>query len=237
MSMWCPRLRSPPPPGGGAQAGTWSLFVDTSGGTSAAVGADDFTYTAAPVIPTVSAVSPDTGPTSGGTAITVTGTGFISGATVGIGQGSGPFTGAIAATQVKVVSSTEITATTGGGAQAGTWGLFVTTSGGTSQGDNFTYTTSSVPTVSGVSPNSGPASGSTAVTITGTDFIAGATVTIGQGSGAVTGAIAASNVKVVSPTEITATTGGGATAGTWSLYVTTSGGTSAANLGDDFTYS
>jgi hypothetical protein len=223
--------------GGGAQAGTWSLFVDTSGGTSAAVGADDFTYTAAPVIPTVSAVSPDTGPTSGGTAITVTGTGFISGATVGIGQGSGPFTGAIAATQVKVVSSTEITATTGGGAQAGTWGLFVTTSGGTSQGDNFTYTTSSVPTVSGVSPNSGPASGSTAVTITGTDFIAGATVTIGQGSGAVTGAIAASNVKVVSPTEITATTGGGATAGTWSLYVTTSGGTSAANLGDDFTYS
>ena len=72
---------------------------------------------------------------------------------------------------------------------------------------------------------------------TATDFIAGATVTIGQGSGAVTGAIAASNVKVVSPTEITATTGGGATAGTWSLYVTTSGGTSAANLGDDFTYS
>jgi hypothetical protein len=52
----------------------------------------------------------------------------------------------------------------------------------------------------------------------------------------VTGAIAATNVKVVSPTEITAITGGGAKAGTWSLFVTTSGGTSAANIGDNFTY-
>jgi type V secretory pathway adhesin AidA len=87
-----------------------------------------------------------------------------------------------------VVSSTEITATTGGGAKAGTWSLFVTTSGGTSaanSGDNFTYTTAAVaPTVSKVSPNTGPTTGGTAITITGTGFVAGATVTIGQGSGA-----------------------------------------------------
>ena len=51
-----------------------------------------------------------------------------------------------------------------------------------------------------------------------------------------TGAIAATNVTVVSSTQITATTGGGAKAGTWSLFVTTTGGTSAGNSGDNFSY-
>ena len=58
---------------------------------------------------------------------------------------------------------------------------------------------------------------------------------VGQGNGAGTGAIAATNVKVVSPTQITAVTGGGAKAGTWSLFVTTTtGGTGIGYL--DFTY-
>ena len=214
--------------GGGAKAGTWSLFVVTSGGTG--IGYLDFTYNP---VPTVSAVSPNAGPTSGGTAITITGTGFVTGATVKIGQGSGAGPTAIAATNVKVVSPTEITAVTGGGAKAGTWSLFVVTSGGTGIGYlDFTY--NPVPTVSAVSPNAGPTSGGTAITITGTGFVTGATVKIGQGSGAGPTAIAATNVKVVSPTEITAVTGGGAKAGTWSLFVVTSGGTGIGYL--DFTY-
>jgi len=44
-------------------------------------------------------------------------------------------------------------------------------------------------------------------------------VEIGQGSGAGPTAIPASNVVVVSPTEITATTRGSAKAGTWNLFV------------------
>jgi IPT/TIG domain len=198
---------------------------------------DYFTYTAAaPVVPTVSKVSPNTGPTSGGTAITITGTGFVSGATVVIGQGNGSGAGAIATTSVKVVSPTEITAVTGGGAKTGTWTLFVTTSGGTSAANSGAYFTyDPVPTVSKVSPNSGPTAGGTTITITGTNFVTGATVVIGQGNGT-TGAIAAT-VKSVTSTTITATTGGGAKAGTWNLFVTTPGGTSAANSGDDFTYS
>jgi hypothetical protein len=93
----------------------------------------------------------------------------------------------------------------------------------------------SVPTVSAVSPNTGKTTGGTAITITGTGFVTGATVVIGQGNGAGSGAIAATNVKVVSPTQITAVTGGGAKAGTWSLFVTTTGGTGIGYL--DFTYS
>ena len=93
-------------------------------------------------VPTVSNVSPNSGPTAGGTSITITGTGFLPGATVVIGQGDGPI-GAVAAT-VESVTSTTITATTGGPAKAGTWNLFVTTPGGTSTanpGDYFSYTT------------------------------------------------------------------------------------------------
>ena len=217
--------------GGGAKAGPCTLFVTTSGGTSAANAGAAFSYA---VLPTVSKVSPNTGPKSGGTAITITGTGFVAGAKAVIGQGNGT-TGAIAATSVKVVSPTEITAVTGGGAKVGTFSLFVTTSGGTSAanaGADFSYGV----TVTKVSPNTGPTTGGTAITITGTGFVTGATVVIGQGNGT-TGAIAATNVKVVSPTQITAVTGGGAKAGSWTLFVTTSAGTSAANTGADFTYS
>ena len=184
-------------------------------------------------LPIASEVSPSAGPKSGGTTITITGTGFVPGATVAIGQGNGT-TGAIAAT-VTSISSTTITATTGGGAEAGTFYLFVTTPAGTSEARphaEFTY--DPVPVVSKVSPNAGPKSGGTSITITGTGFVPGATVAIGQGNGT-TGAIAAT-VTSISSTTITATTGGGAEAGTFNLYVTTPGGTSIPRPVDYFTY-
>jgi hypothetical protein len=55
----------------------------------------------------------------------------------------------------------------------------------------------SAPSVSSVSPSSGSSSGGTAVTITGSNFVAGAAVTFGG--------TAASNVSVVNSTSITAT--------------------------------
>jgi hypothetical protein len=57
---------------------------------------------------------------------------------------------------------------------------------------------STPPMVSAISPTSGPASGGTAVTISGTNFATSATVTIGG--------TAAAGVTVVSATQITATT-------------------------------
>ncbi len=189
--------------------------------------------------PTVSSVSPSSGTVSGGTPIRITGTGFVAGATVEIGQGGGAGPTAIPASNVVVVSPTEITATTGASPKAGTWNLFVVDSGGTSvgnnAGDDYTYK-SSPPTVSSVSPASGSVSGGTSIKITGTNFVAGATVEIAQGNGAGPTAIPASNVVVVSPTEITATTGGPAKAGTFNLFVIDSGATSPANPGDDYTY-
>ena len=159
--------------------------------------------------PTVTNVNPNSGSTSEPTIVAITGTNFVSGATVEIGQGHGT-TGAIAATDVQVVSSTEITAITGNPALAGTFSLYVTTPYGTSTGNSgadFTYSKGVEPTVTAISPNSGPATGGTPITITGTGFATGATVAIGQGNGT-TGAIAATEVDVVSFTEITAVTGG-----------------------------
>ncbi len=131
---------------------------------------------------------------------------------------------------------TEITATTGGSAKAGSWNLYVIDSGGTSSanpGDDYTYVSL---TVSSVSPASGSVNGGTPIRITGTGFVPGATVEIAQGNGVGPTAIPASKVVVVSPTEITATTGGSAKPGTWNLFVTESGAASSANPGDDYTY-
>ena len=57
---------------------------------------------------------------------------------------------------------------------------------------------STAPSVTSVSPNTGPTSGGTTVTMAGTNFVSGATVTFGG--------VAAGSVVVVSPVKITAST-------------------------------
>src|SRR4029077_7860058 len=81
----------------------------------------------------ITKISPNSGSTNGGTAVTITGTNFVSGATVTFGG--------IAATNVTVGSSTAITATTPAPA-AGVVNVVVTDSNGSGTLTNgFTYTT------------------------------------------------------------------------------------------------
>jgi Glycosyl hydrolases family 16/IPT/TIG domain len=84
--------------------------------------------------PTVSRVSPASGTTAGGTPVTITGSGFLSGATVAFGT--------TAATSVKVASSTSITATPPAHA-AGSVNVVVTNTDGQSGPltNGYTYTT------------------------------------------------------------------------------------------------
>jgi C1A family cysteine protease len=91
----------------------------------------------------------------------------------------------------------------------------------------YTSSTTTIPTVTGISPSSGTINGGTSVTITGTNF-AGATVVN-------FGTTAASNVNVVSATSITATSPAHA-AGIVDVTVTTPSGTSAISAADQFTY-
>ena len=67
-------------------AGTVDVTVTTAGGTSATSSADQFTYVAAP---TVTGVSPAAGPLAGGTAVTITGTGFTGATAVDFGTARG----------------------------------------------------------------------------------------------------------------------------------------------------
>jgi hypothetical protein len=166
----------------------------------------------------VSSVTPNSGSTNGGTGVTITGTNFAAGATVTLGG--------TAATNVNVGSSTSITATTPAHA-AGAVDVVVTNTGGQSGtlASGFTYSAPG-PTVSSVSPNSGSTNGGTAVTITGTNFAASATVTFGG--------TAATSVTVASSTSITATTPAHA-AGAVSVVVTNTGGQSGTLTGG-FTY-
>jgi hypothetical protein len=91
-----------PPNGNIAPPGYYMLFLLNSSGVPSAA---KFTKLGASnPAPTVTSITPNTGPTNGGTAVTITGTGFLAGATVNLGG--------TAATGVTVVNSTSITATT-----------------------------------------------------------------------------------------------------------------------------
>src|SRR5262245_46244321 len=85
---------------------------------------------------------------------------------------------------------------------------------------------SSEPTVTNVNPNTGPTSGGTSVTITGTNFSGATAVSFGGN--------AAASFTVNSATQITATSPAGM--GTVDVTVTNENGTSATSSGDRFNY-
>ena len=158
------------------------------------------------VAPTVTSVSPNSGPTAGGTSVTITGTNLTGATSVTFGGAS--------ATNVVVTNSTTITAKTPAHA-AGAVTVTVTTSGGTGS-KTSAYTYVAPPTVTSVSPSSGTIAGGTSVTITGTVFTGATAVTFG-GTNATT-------FSVTNSTTITATTPAHA-AGAVTVAVTTVGGT------------
>jgi hypothetical protein len=61
-------------------------------------------------------------------------------------------------------------------------------------------------------------------------------VVISKGNTVGTGALSATDVTMVSPTEITAYTPGGAKAGSWHVFVVTPAGTSPSRTGAKFIY-
>jgi len=170
--------------------------------------------------PTISNVSPNSGPPAGGTPVTISGTNFGAGATVAFGG--------VAATNVNVVGATSITATTPAHNE-GAVDVTVTNTDGqvATATQGFTYVGLKIVSVS---PNSGSTSGGTNATISGSAFQSGATVAFGG--------VAATNVNVVNSTTIVATTPLGPISEQLQvdIVVTNPDGTSAT-LHPGFTYS
>jgi hypothetical protein len=128
-----------------------------------------YTYNATPAAS--GPINPNNGPTSGGTPITITGSGFVAPVTVNIGG--------TPATGVVVTSTTTVTAITPARPSPGTVNVTVTSSftGDTVIPAGFTYNTT--PTVTSISPDSGPATGNQTVQIDGANFTGNVTVTFG----------------------------------------------------------
>jgi hypothetical protein len=205
--------------------GTTNVRVTGPAGQSAVVTADQFTYAMGPSVPSVSSVSPSGGTSAGGTTVTVRGSGFT-----GV---TGVAFGGVAASNVVLVSDSQLTAVSPAHGAA-TTNVRVTTPAGQSAvvtpADQFTYQAVVTPKVSKLTPSSGPVAGGTSVTITGTGFTAGATVSFGSGD-------PAASVTYVSGTELMAVSPAhAATKSDVNVIVTTAAGTSAVVTADEFTY-
>jgi len=197
-------------------SGTVSVAVAESPHNQSATLAGGFTYSSSTSV-SVSAVSPSQGPTTGGTVVTVTGTGFQTGATVVFGG--------IQSTAVTITSPTQIDAMSPS-ESSGSVALNVTDTDGQSGSMPSAFTYTSAPTLSSVSPNTGPATGGTTVTILGSGFQSGTNVAFGG--------ISAASVTFVSSTEIQAVSPSSA-AGTVSIAIANSS-SQTATLAAAFTY-
>ncbi|WP_405844627.1 IPT/TIG domain-containing protein [Streptomyces platensis] len=187
--------------------GTVPVTVTTPGGTSNPL---QFFYVGAPF---KSSLAPVSGVTAGGDTVTINGSGLSTATAVHFG--------ATTATPT-VVNDGQLTVTVPAGAAPGPVSVSVTTAGGTNNG--LTYTYIDAPTIVSLNPTSGPASGGTVVTLTGTNLSTTQSVDFG-------GTLAP--FSVLSDTSLSVVTPPG-TAGAVDVTVTTSGGSATAVGG--FTY-
>ena len=203
-------------------SGTIDVTVSTPGGGTSGIVAARPLHLNAPPLPAVTSVTPNNGSTLGGTVVSIVGTNLTGTSAVSFGG--------TAATTFTPVDATHVTATSPAHA-SGTIDVTVTTGAGTSgivAGDHFTFNAPPpLPTVTSVSPTSGSTAGGTSVTITGTGLTGASAVSFGG--------TAAASFTPVSATSVTATSPAHAS-GTVDITVTTPGGTSGINIGDQFTF-
>jgi hypothetical protein len=155
--------------------GVVPVTVTTPAGTTPVVNGVFLHYIAAFPKPVVKRLVPTTGPSTGGTAVLITGTGFfgepssievhfgtVSAASVTINElPTEPELNSLTAVSPPGVGIVPVTVTTLGGTSVQTTKV-------------FKY---GAPTVKEVTPNSGPKTGGTTVTVTGTGFLPGAGMT------------------------------------------------------------
>ena len=167
----------------------------------------------------MTSISPTIGTTSGGTSVTITGTNFTDATAVNFGGTAASSFAIDSDTAIAVISPAN---------SAGVVDVTIATVDGTSaasSADQFTY--SAEPTVASISPNAGPTSGGTSVTITGTNFTGATAIQFGS--------TVASSFTVNSDTQITAVSPAGSV-DTVDVTVTTAGGTSASSSAAVFDY-
>ncbi|WP_158609678.1 IPT/TIG domain-containing protein [Cellulomonas triticagri] len=126
---------------------------------------------------TVTATTPTSGPTSGGTSVTITGNGLQNATGVTFG-------GTAATITAQPADGTSLTVTAPPSETAGAAAITVARPTGNVSAGTFTYV---APTITSVAPPQGTTAGGTSVTITGTGLSAATGVTFGGTAGTITG--------------------------------------------------
>lgn len=220
------QVMSPAPLPASYEGTTVDIKIETNYGYTPLTPADQFTYVAPSL--GITSVSPASGPTTGGTAVTITGAYLDDATSVTIG-------GLAAAIVPGTNTDTTIEVTTPAwtGSTSRPESVVVTGEYGptpASPSAEFAYYTPA-PVVTGVSPASGIASGGTSVTISGTGLAGITAIDFGSGNPA-----NLSTLVYNSNGTVTITSPGGS-AGAVDVTVTTAaGGVSAATGADRFTY-
>ena len=226
--------------------GQYDTVVATPGGTSTTSSNDQLVVQQP--LPTITAVTPDTGPDGGGApAVTIHGTDFS-------GSGFAATAVSFGGTDVAFTPNSASSITVIPPAGSGQVDITVTTvsTDGTSTETSAktnadTYACASIPSVTNVSPGTGPMGGGNTVTLIGTGFMsnngAGAdftTTDVTVDGTDITAVCSGSPTNpcftVSSATAIVVTDFPSDSAGTVDITVSTPGGTSATGPGDQYTY-
>ena len=204
------QIQTTSPPGSGVQQ---VKVINSASGSSPQDTRANFTYSSGPLI---SSVTPANGPATGGSIVTILGTGFVPGAVVKFGDAQAFAT---------VVNSTRIDATAPPG--SGIVGVTVNVNGTVSLPGGQAQFSYDGPTVTSVAPIAGPLAGGTPITIRGTNFTTASVVRIGT-----------ANVPMVfvDPTTLTAVTPAVPAAVAAHVRVTTGSGQSPESPNDVFSY-
>ncbi len=186
-------------PAGGA-AGAQDVVVGLTSPVQTSTLSGAYTYREAP---TIASISPTSGSTAGGTSVTITGTNFVTGSVA-------KFNGTNC-TSISSLTGTSFTCLTPA-RSAGPVTVFVTNPDGQTTPTSVAYTYNPPPTLSSISPSFGAVSGGTSVTINGSNFVLGATASVGG--------VTCASTSFVNSTRLTCVTADLSTTGLKSVIVT-----------------
>ncbi|HKH47463.1 MAG TPA: IPT/TIG domain-containing protein [Thermoanaerobaculia bacterium] len=213
----------------GNDAGTWTVRVNNPDGQSS--GTYGFTVTSVTTpAPSISSVSPSSYPASSSNqTMTIYGSNFQNGASLTFDPPTGSNIGSTAS-KLTFVSSSQLVYQFNNGNDAGTWTVRVNNPDGQSSGTyGFTVTgvITPAPSISSVSPSSYPASSSNqTMTIYGSNFQSGASLTFDPPTGSNIGSTA-SKLTFVSSSQLVYQFNNGNDAGTWTVRVNNPDGQSS----------
>jgi len=208
-------------------AGIVDIVATSPAGSSSIVAGDAYTYFVFTPAPTITNLNPNSGSIGGGTAVVITGLGFI-----GVVGAGGVTLGGVNAASYTIDSNTQITMIAPPHAEGSVDVVVTSPAGSSSMGPNdiYLYSPMPAPTITSVDPKLGPIGGGTSVVILGSGFKGMTGVTSVQ-----FGSVNAASYSVDSNTQITAVAPTQA-AGSVAIVVTSLAGLSSIGLDSAFAY-